>query len=223
LSLSSLDKLAAYTGGRSYINTDIGKALHWTSEATNNVYLLGYRPQNLTFDGSFRKIEVKVNRKGAKVYSRQGYYASARLEAYDQEYFRMYSRTVKAAEYGDPITDIAFSLSSDEYRTTKNETRFTITFILAPRQEVFTEQDGLWRGKFALTSLVYSNEGRLAYEDWSTLDLKFNESDFQTVQEDGFIMDRAFEVPVKLKRPIFQMVVYSYDHDLVGSQSLRLE
>lgn len=38
-------------------------------------YSLGYVPTNRDRDGSFRKIEVKVKRRGLEVQHRRGYYA----------------------------------------------------------------------------------------------------------------------------------------------------
>jgi VWFA-related protein len=40
-----------------------------------NYYLLGYTPSNSSFDGRFRKIDVKVKRPGVTVAARKGYFA----------------------------------------------------------------------------------------------------------------------------------------------------
>lgn len=71
-----LQLLADATGGVSVINSDnfdeaLGRVI-----ARSNYYLLAYRP-NTAFDGKFHKLGIKVNRPGAKVYSRIGYYARA--------------------------------------------------------------------------------------------------------------------------------------------------
>jgi hypothetical protein len=43
-------------------------------------YALGYEPSNQNYDGSFRKIEVKVARPGVKVRARKGYFAIRRSD-----------------------------------------------------------------------------------------------------------------------------------------------
>jgi hypothetical protein len=43
-------------------------------------YALGYEPSNQDYDGSFRKVEVKVGRPGVKVRARKGYFAIRRSD-----------------------------------------------------------------------------------------------------------------------------------------------
>jgi len=71
-----LQALADATGGVSVINTDnFGAGLERVM-ARSSYYLLAYRPSE-PFDGKFHKLEIKVNRPGAKVYNRAGYFATA--------------------------------------------------------------------------------------------------------------------------------------------------
>lgn len=45
------------------------------AEISSNYYLLYYSPTNVTKDGSFRSIEVKVKNQNYKIHNRQGYFA----------------------------------------------------------------------------------------------------------------------------------------------------
>jgi VWFA-related protein len=77
-----LGMLADLTGGISVINTDnFANGLDQVA-ARSSYYLLAYRPTE-PFDGKYHKLEIKVNRPGAKVYSRAGYYAKADTPAKD--------------------------------------------------------------------------------------------------------------------------------------------
>jgi hypothetical protein len=70
------ESIAADTGGFTVKNTnDLGKGIRRIATETQMYYLLGYNPTNTARDGRFRKIEVKVSRKGANVRARRGYYA----------------------------------------------------------------------------------------------------------------------------------------------------
>lgn len=75
---SVLRRLCDATGGR-VIEVDSGKGTYQAfQEIANELrtqYLLGYTPTNNKLDGTFRKIEVKVNVKNARVSARRGYYA----------------------------------------------------------------------------------------------------------------------------------------------------
>jgi VWFA-related protein len=70
------EAIAADTGGFTVKNTnDLGKGIQRIANETQMYYLLGYIPTNAARDGRFRKIEVKVARKGIVVRARRGYYA----------------------------------------------------------------------------------------------------------------------------------------------------
>jgi VWFA-related protein len=71
-----LQALANATGGVSVINTsNFGEGLNRILNRSN-YYLLAYRPSE-SFDNKFRKLEVKVERPGTRVYTRAGYIATA--------------------------------------------------------------------------------------------------------------------------------------------------
>jgi VWFA-related protein len=71
-----LEALAETTGGVAAVNTDnFGAALERVM-TRSSYYIIAYTPTE-AFDGKFHKLEVKVNRPGAKVFTRQGYVATA--------------------------------------------------------------------------------------------------------------------------------------------------
>lgn len=70
------ESLASDSGGFTVKNTnDLSKGIQRIADESRMYYLLGYNPSNAAPDGRFRKIEVKVARKGIKVRARKGYYA----------------------------------------------------------------------------------------------------------------------------------------------------
>ena len=70
-------KLAQYSGGvlvdASKIE-NLGAAFGRIAQELRSQYSIGYYPKNLRQDGSYRKIEIKVNRPGVTARTRQGYY-----------------------------------------------------------------------------------------------------------------------------------------------------
>jgi hypothetical protein len=70
------ESLAADSGGFSVKNTnDLSVGIKRIADESRVYYLLGYHPTNAKPDGRFRKIQVKVARKGLEVRARKGYYA----------------------------------------------------------------------------------------------------------------------------------------------------
>jgi VWFA-related protein len=77
---SALQKLSGETGGRVIQvknENDTSTAFQRIADELRTQYLLGYTPTNTKLDGTFRKIEVRVPNRDAKVSARRGYYAPA--------------------------------------------------------------------------------------------------------------------------------------------------
>jgi hypothetical protein len=74
--IDGLRHVADWTGGRAFYNTnDLGAAIHRAVGDSEQTYVLGYYPANQTWDDKFRKIKVKVQRRGVEVRHRSGYFA----------------------------------------------------------------------------------------------------------------------------------------------------
>jgi VWFA-related protein len=75
-SQSGLARLAEGTGGFLFQGTnDLGQAFQRIDEDMRFHYLLTYEPTNQAMDGTFRRIGVKVKRRGVDVFARKGYRA----------------------------------------------------------------------------------------------------------------------------------------------------
>src|SRR5262245_43055195 len=75
----ALEKLCEPTGGRAFVPRyieDLDQAFEQLERELRQQYLVAYEPANMTPDGKFRKIEVRLtNRKDVRVRHRRGYYA----------------------------------------------------------------------------------------------------------------------------------------------------
>jgi VWFA-related protein len=73
---STMNSVAEMTGGKAfYGRNDLDKAIGEGLADGGTYYTLGYYPENKDWNGKFRKIVVTVNRPGAKLRYRQGYFA----------------------------------------------------------------------------------------------------------------------------------------------------
>lgn len=71
---SSLRELAEDTGGIPIVNTkNVEGILQRMITTTSSYYLIGYTPANMTADGRFRRISVKVSRPDTDTRARSGY------------------------------------------------------------------------------------------------------------------------------------------------------
>jgi VWFA-related protein len=68
--------IAAATGGFAAMHTNAPELrVSNAFRESSSYYLVGFRPTDTTHDGRFRRVDVKVNRPGAEVRTRRGYYA----------------------------------------------------------------------------------------------------------------------------------------------------
>jgi VWFA-related protein len=74
--ISSMEQLAASTGGRAFATNDIGSALTRIVHDSDVYYTVGYAPADSTAPEGFRRINVKVAGGKYKLDYRQGYNAS---------------------------------------------------------------------------------------------------------------------------------------------------
>lgn len=72
-----MNKLSEETGGVAYgmMHGDLRDVFQQIENELRNQYILAYYPSDRTHDGTFRKLEVKANRKGVQVRTRTGYWA----------------------------------------------------------------------------------------------------------------------------------------------------
>jgi len=92
--------LASNTGGFAVVNRNESRqSVDQIFVETSSYYILGYRNPNPVADGKFRKLDVRVNRPGATVRSRSGYYPPKPPAA-------------RAIGVADPLTDAIKGLVS---------------------------------------------------------------------------------------------------------------
>ena len=75
IDLAGADEMARETGGATLRSNDLEGSLRRAVDESAAYYLLGYAPARAA-DGTWRKVQVRVSRKDAKVRARRGYYAS---------------------------------------------------------------------------------------------------------------------------------------------------
>ncbi|MFB3902105.1 MAG: VWA domain-containing protein [Acidobacteriota bacterium] len=96
---SLLRYLAAQTGGFAIRNTnDLYPGLSRIKEEIESCYLLSYRPERQTYDGLYRKLEVRCRRPGLAVRYRPGYVALPKgYETLTSEEFKLVQAAEEAA------------------------------------------------------------------------------------------------------------------------------
>ena len=213
--LQSLRNISGLTGGRASFRGQISEALKALDDTTRVEYLLGYYPSNSTWDGQYRKIEVKVNRRGVSVTYRHGYYARATLTPYDRKAFLTYSRVVAAANHDREIRDIAVTVSASPSQSASGQPpEVKLDVVIDPARLPFTLDGGFHKAAIDV-AVFYGGpaSGSVAYT-WRTVRLSVPDADWEQVRKAG--VTYSLRVPVVPRGDLYKVVVYNYDADLLG-------
>jgi len=153
----TMEELADRTGGRSfYGNNDLLAAIRRASEDARVTYLLGYYPSHANWDGTFRRIKVKVERQTVRVLCRRGYFAIPERPLDEKARAAMLSEAA-----ANPLDSTAVGLTvhlDDSDRTERS--LIPLTVEVDPRDITLTEKDGRWEGSVDFYFVQASPEGR---------------------------------------------------------------
>jgi VWFA-related protein len=121
-----LGELADGTGGTFFHNDNgLKEGLNLLAARPEYIYVLGFSPQNLKYDGSYHTLKVKVgNLRNATLQVRRGYWAPNHAvdpaeEARDEIREAVFSR--------DEIQDIPVDVQTEFFRLTDEKTELTVT------------------------------------------------------------------------------------------------
>jgi VWFA-related protein len=74
---ATMDLIALETGVRAFYNANaLGLSIQWAVDDSRVTYVLGFYPEESSWDGKYHKLEVRVNRPAVEVRSRRSYFAS---------------------------------------------------------------------------------------------------------------------------------------------------
>jgi VWFA-related protein len=138
--LDGLRAVADWTGGRAFAHTnDIGNAIGRAVDDSRQSYLLGYYPANVDWNERFRKIEVKVKRRGVQVRHREGYFALP-----PDALFTRPRQAAVAAAVSSPLEATAIAI---DVTVTPHNAQYQLAIRLDPSALAFRSDNGTWSGE----------------------------------------------------------------------------
>lgn len=184
-SLDSMQMLAERTGGLVYTNTnDLGRAIARAVNDARFTYTLGYYPANVTWDGHFRKLSVKVRRDGLEVRHRTGYLA---LPAPSQTPETRQNALVRAL--ASPLNAIALPLSVSLQPAADGELAATLRLNAGSIRLSQTAPD-MWEGAVDVAIAQALPNGALARALDVTVPLRFTTVMRDQALRDGLNLNR---------------------------------
>src|SRR5262245_14480447 len=183
--LDSMQMIAERTGGLVYTNTnDLGRAIARAVNDAGFTYTLGYYPANVTWDGHFRKISVKVLRDGVELRHRTGYLA---LPAPAQTQETRQNALVRAL--ASPLNAIALPLSVSLAPTPDGDLTVTLRLTASTIRLSQTAPD-TWEGAVDVAIAQALPNGALAKALDVTVPLRFTTAMRDQAQREGLNLNR---------------------------------
>lgn len=223
----SLRYLAYQTGGFPFVNqNDLTKGLREAVEDQSGYYLIGYQPDEETFDpkkNKFNKVSIKVKRDDIKVRYRSGFFGVT-----DKKLIASNNKTPGQQIYGaltSPFgsSDISLSLNTLFIEDPKNGIFIrSLVTIDAKELQFKKEADGTFKANFDVLAMTFGENGVPIDETAKNYTVRLGEKSYQKVLDKGFIYNLL--VPIK-KAGAYQFRVALRDSatSKVGSASQFVE
>ncbi|MDX2153987.1 MAG: VWA domain-containing protein [Bryobacteraceae bacterium] len=191
----ALRELAESTGGYLLANqNDFRPVIRKLSEEFHSYYELTYRPANTLYDGKFRPIEVRLNRKDVVVQARDGYYALPAIEG--QMVFPYEVPLLKALSRSTPPADLAFRSAILPFTFENGVQRASLVFDLPLADVAFTKLDETrTRTNLSVLALVKDEAGHVVSKVSRNVPLEQPLEKVEGFRKGRFIVTRPLELP----------------------------
>lgn len=224
-----LKYLAKETGGIAYINNnDFSGGVKKMLE-DQSYYLIAYEPDETTFDPQkqrFNKIEIKVNRDGAQVRYRNGFYGVTDEQIAEEKPKTKLTPQQKVADaLTSPLAanDISLRLNAIFGNESDKGTYIRSFLHISSENIKFTDEpNGKKKAVFNIMAVGYGDNGVAVDTVSKAFTTTVNEEEYKIVKTNGFIYDFIF--PIK-KPGAYQLRVAVYDRasEKVGSANQFVE
>jgi hypothetical protein len=213
-SIASSKNVAEFTGGQYTGNTYGDRFAARLETATRSGYQLGYEPSDPTLDGKYRKVTVKVNRRGARVLYHQGYYARNEFTVFDRRAVVSQSRVEAALRYPQPVNDLKLNVTATAGRGQDGRRQMTVQVNVDPANLRVT-YNGFDRFVSLDVAVFCVDRGQLVGYVWRRTNVRLDDHRYAEFLKSGL----GFTVIVPLQRTSKQVkaVVYDYDADRIGT------
>jgi VWFA-related protein len=190
---SVLAELADGTGGTNFHNNnDLLKGFEQLATPPEFVYLLGFSPQSLKFDGSFHTLKVSLKTPGGQaIQARRGYYAprrAANLEDQAREEIQeaLFSR--------DESNDIPVDLHTQFFKTSDVAAKLAVIARLDLRHLRFRKAEERNRNTLTVTAGLFDRNGNFISGLQKVVGMQLRDQTLQTVMNAGISVRTNFDV-----------------------------
>jgi VWFA-related protein len=191
----TLVSLAADTGGKAFLdNNDLSLGIVQAQNDVRSYYILGYYSTNVSLDGKFRRVQVKLPGKPqAKLDFRSGYFGPKQFGQFtssDKE-----AQLQEALALGDPVTDLPLALEVDYFRIARDR-YFVPVAVKIPASGIALKRKGSNEvTEFDFIGQVVDSKGKVVTNVRDGIRVKLNETNAAQLGRKHFQYDTGFMLP----------------------------
>jgi VWFA-related protein len=186
-----MEELANRTGGRAFYNrNDLDMGIRRAINDSRLTYSIGYYPDHSQWNGSFRKIQIKVDRPGANVLARQGYFALADATPIPTKYRTEYMQQIAASELDATQFPLSVHLG---VAGKKGDPALLATLRFNSQPLLYLQSDGKWRSDFEVLFIQLDAKSKLLDATNKTFTGSFAQPEYEKM------VRGPMDVPVTLK------------------------
>ncbi len=188
-----LEELAGGTGGTFvHDDNDFAAGLKRLAAQPEYIYVLGFAPQNLKFDGSYHKLKVALkNDKGLDMEARRGYFERNRLVNPAEEALTEIKETFFSRE---EMRELPVELRTQFFKTGESKARLSILARIDAKRLHFRKADGHNNDTLTVIGGVFDRNGNYVAGTEKVVDLKLKDQTLDSLPEAGITVKTNLDV-----------------------------
>jgi hypothetical protein len=188
---SAIKEVAEQTGGEVLEGNDVRRAIGKALDDGSTYYTLAYTPPADDSNTQFRKIEVKLNRRGVKLAYRPGYYSDANKDTPTQRAHPL----IVAMQPGMPAsTVIPLTVEVLPPDGTSKKTRINYTIDIRGIDFADTPEHRK-RAVIDCIAVAFTEAGMPAGQISNAMDTTLGPADYESAQRTGLVVKQELELP----------------------------
>ncbi len=215
-----LAEFADGTGGTFFHNDNgLKEGLNLLAARPEYIYVLGFSPQNLKYDGSYHELKVKVaGLRNVTLQVRRGYWAPTRgvdaaEEAKDEIREAVFSR--------DEIADIPVDVQTDLFRLNDEKTELTVTEHLDAGALRFRKSADRNNDTLTVVTGLFDSNGNYVSGIQRVVELRLRDRTMASMQSSGITLKETLNVAPG--RYVLRLVVRDSEGKTMAARNIGVE
>jgi hypothetical protein len=216
----TLAEFADATGGNFVHNTnDLEGGLNRVAAAPEFVYMLGFVPQNLKYDGSFHGLKVTLaDPSGLNMQARRGYYTPRKMSDPKEQAKQDIEEAVFSRE---EMHDIPIELHTQFFKVDDQNAKLAVISRIDLRRLHYRKEEGRNRDDLTVVSVLFDRNGNYMSGFTKTLEMRLKDETLETKLQTPITLKTSFDV--KPGSYLLRLVVRDSEGQAMAAQNAVVE